>query len=195
MHEILNRNLFLVKEHVGFFKAANNFDILNPETGAIMLECREDRLGFFTKLFRFSDYRRSTPFDIQVRTPEGQQVVRVTRGVSFFLSKVTVLDENDRPIGGFKQKMFSFGGAFDVHDANGQTVCSLKGKWSGWDFRFVKDNVEFAHVTKKWAGLGRELFTSADNYVIEISDKVPPDNPIRQLIMASVLCIDMVLKE
>ena len=27
MHSALNNNLFLVKEHVGLFKAANNFDI------------------------------------------------------------------------------------------------------------------------------------------------------------------------
>jgi uncharacterized protein YxjI len=50
-------------------------------------------------------------------------------------------------------------------------------------------------VTKKWGGLGRELFTSADNYVLQISDQVPPNHPLRQLIMGAVMCIDMVLKE
>lgn len=30
MHEVVERNLFLVKEHVGMFKAANNFDIHDP---------------------------------------------------------------------------------------------------------------------------------------------------------------------
>ncbi len=39
------------------------------------------------------------------------------------------------------------------------------------------------------------MFTSADNYVLQISDDVPPDNPIRELIIAAVMCIDMVLKE
>ena len=53
---------------------------------------------------------------------------------------------------------------------------------------------EFAHVTKKWAGIGKELFTQADNYILEINDSVPEDNPLRQLIMAAVMCIDMVLK-
>ena len=33
MHQILNMNRFLVKEHVGVFKAANNYDIYDPETG------------------------------------------------------------------------------------------------------------------------------------------------------------------
>ena len=54
---------------------------------------------------------------------------------------------------------------------------------------------ELAKVTKKWGGLGKEFFTSADNYVLEISEDVPPDQPVRQLIMAAVLCIDLVLKE
>ncbi len=196
MHPILNRNLFFVKEHVGLFKAANNFDILDPETGETTLHCREDKLGAITKILRFTDYKRMTPFDVQIRTPEGEPVLRVTRGISIFLSNVKVLDEKDQPIGGFKQKLFSIGGAFTVMDANEKPLCMLKGKWTGWEFKFTTDDgQEFAEVTKKWAGLGKELFTSADNYVLKISDTVPPDNPVRQLILAAVMCIDMVLKE
>jgi uncharacterized protein YxjI len=195
MHEVLNRNLFLVKEHVGLFKAANNFDVYCPESGEMLMECREERLGFFTKLLRFTDYKRMTPFDIQIRTPSGEQVVRVKRGISIFLSKVDVLDGNDQRIGGFKQKFFSIGGKFDVLDQNDQPVCTLKGKWTGWNFRFERDGVEFAQVAKKWAGIGKEMFTSADNYVLSISDTVPEGSAIRQLILAAVMCIDMVLKE
>lgn len=195
MHEALSRNVYLVKEHVGMFKAANNYDIHDPESGEIVMECREDNLGAFTKLFRFTDYKRMTPFDIQVRTPAGEQVVRVKRGVSVFLSKVEVFDETDRMIGGFAQKLFSIGGAFTVLDASQNAVCQLKGKWTGWDFRFLAGENELAHVTKKWAGIGKEMFTSADNYVLQISDSVPADNVARQLILAAVMCIDMVLKE
>jgi uncharacterized protein YxjI len=196
MHPILNRNLFFVKEHVGLFKAANNFDIMDPDNGEIILNCREDNLGFITKILRFTKYKRMTPFDVQVRTPDGQQIVRITRGVSIFISNVKVLDENDKPIGGFKQKFFSLGGAFTVMDADEKPLCMLKGKWTGWEFKFITDDgKEFAEVTKKWAGLGKELFTSADNYILKISEDVPPDNPVRQLILAAVMCIDMVLKE
>lgn len=195
MHEVLSRNVYLVKEHVGMFKAANNYDIYDPDTGTVIMECREERLGILTKILRFTDYKRMTPFDIQIRTPDGHQVVRVKRGISLFLSKVQVLDESDRVIGGFKQKLFSIGGAFTVLDASDTPVCQLKGKWTGWDFRFLTGETELAHVTKKWAGIGKELFTSADNYVLQISDSVPADNVARQLILAAVMCIDMVLKE
>ncbi len=195
MHPVLNSNLFLVKEHVGFFKAANNYDIHDPETGEIVMECREESLGFLTKMLRFTDYKRMTPFDVTVRTPDGKPIVSVTRGISIFLSKVKVLDENNAVIGGFKQKFFSLGGAFSVLDANDQPLCQLKGKWTGWDFSFVSGSQQLARVTKKWGGLGKELFTSADNYVLQIDDQVPPDSPLRQLIVGAVMCIDMVLKE
>ncbi len=195
MNPILNRNLFFVKEHVGFFKAASNYDILDPETKQEILLCREEKLGFFTKLLRFSDYRTMTPFDVQVRTPDGQPVLRVKRGVNFFLSKVNVLDEADQRIGGFKQKLFSIGGAFSVLGANDEPLCELKGKWTSWEFNFLAGQNELAKVSKKWAGFGKELFTSADNYMLSINESVPPNHPVRQLIVAAVLCIDKVLKE
>lgn len=196
MHSVLNDNLFLVKEHVGMFKAANNYDVHDPETGEVILHCREPNLGFLTKLLRFTDYKRMTPFQVEITTPAGDPVCTITRGISIFLSKVEVFNQDDVKIGGFKQKMFSFGGAFKVLSSSDEPLCELKGKWTGWDFRFLAPNgTQLAHVSKKWAGLGKELFTSADNYILEISDEVPEDNSIRQLIVAAVMCIDMVLKE
>ena len=195
MSDVLNKNLYLVKEHVGMFKAASNFDIFDPETGDTLLECREENLGFLTKLLRFTKYKTMTPFNVIIRDMEGNPVIRVNRGVSFFLSKVTVFDGQDKMIGGFKQKLFSIGGAFNVLDAEGNQVCALKGKWTGWDFKFLMGDNQLAHVSKKWAGLGKELFTSADNYALEVSESVPSDHVARKLILAAVMCIDLVLKE
>lgn len=195
MHPVLNRNLYLVKEKVGMFKAANNFDIFDPETGEEIIHCREENMGFFTKILRFTDWKTLTPFQIDLKTPSGDPILSVRRGVSLFLSTVEVLDETGDRIGGFKQKLFSIGGSFRVLGADDRELCTLKGKWTGWEFRFVSGETEFATVSKKWAGLGRELFTSADNYILQISENVPPNNPIRELIMAAVMCIDMVLKE
>ena len=195
MHELLSKNLFLVKEHVGMFKAANNYDVYDPETGSVTMECREPKLGRLTQLLRFTDLKQNTPFDIHLTDTSGRPILRITRGVSVFLSRVSVLDADDVEVGGFKQKLFSVGGAFDVLDKNESVLCSLRGKWTGWEFKFLAGDTEFARVTKKWAGVGKELFTSADNYVLEISDSVAPDSRLRILILAAVLCIDMVVKE
>lgn len=195
MHPILKRNLYFVKEHIGMFKAANNYDILDPETQELIMTCREEKLGFFTKMFRFTGYKTMTPFNIEIKTPSGEKVLTVKRGTTIWRSKVSVLDENDQLVGIFKQKMLSIGGRFSVLDPNDNLLCTLKGNWISWEFKFVKDDVEFAFVSKKWSGIGKELFTSADNYMLKIEDAVKEESPIRLMILAAVMCIDMVLKE
>jgi len=195
MNPILNKNLFLVKEHVGMFKAANNYDIFDPESNELIMLTREPNLGFFTKMFRFTDYKRMTAFDIEINTAKGEKLLNIKRGVTYFRSDVEVFDERSRLVGIFKQKLFSVGGKFTIFDKDGREICTVQGKWTGWDFKFIRDGIEIAQVNKKWAGIGRELFTSADNYVLQISEKVKEDDSIRQLILAAVMCIDMVLKE
>ncbi len=191
----LENNLFLVKEHLGILKAANNYDIYDPKTGNIIMECREPTLGLFTKLLRFTDYKTMTPFDVQIRLPDGTPVVRIKRGVSFWLSRVEVTDGENNLIGTFKQKFFSIGGRFELMDSNDQVICHLKGNLIGWNFKFIRNDRVLAHVSKKWSGVGKEFFTSADNYVLEINPEVGADQALRKLILAAVMCIDMVLKE
>jgi len=194
MHSSLGLNQFFVKEQVGVLKASNSYDIFDPATEQKVLECREPNLGLLAKAFRFSEYKRNTPFNIEVRTPEGVKVLSVRKGLSIFLSKVDVLDENDNVVGRFRQK-FSLGGKFVVIDSEEKIVCTLQGKWASWNYRFLQGDTELASVSKKWAGLGKELFTSADNYMLSISSEIDAEDPIRLLIVAAVMCFDMVLKE
>ena len=164
MHPLLKQNLFFVKEHVGMFKAANNFDIYDPDKNELIMNCREDNLGGFTKLLRFTDYKRMTPFEVEIKTPAGEKVLTVKRGISIFLSTVEVLDENNNLVGKFKQKFFSIGGKFDILDTNENVVCTLQGKWTSWSFKFIRGESVLAEVSKKWAGIGKELFTSASQF-------------------------------
>ncbi len=192
---VLDRDLFLVKEHYGFLKAANNYDVLDPVSGEVLIECREDRLGIFTKIFRFSDYKTMTPFDVALREPGGPLLARVRRGVVLLRSKVRVENGDGALLGTFRQRLFSLGGAFTVLDDENKEVCALKGKWSGFDYRLVAGDVEFAHISKEWGGLAKEMFTTADTYAIRINAAVPKGSPVRLLVLAAAVCIDMVLKE
>jgi uncharacterized protein YxjI len=195
MNPVLQKNNFLIKEQIGAFRASNNYDIYDPETNEILMKCSEPYLGIITKFLRFTEYYIMTPFHIEVRTADGQPVLTVERGILFFLSKVKVFDENYELIGFLKQKFFSFRGSFDVLDANGNVIFTLKGTLVGWNFGFFKKELKIAHISKKWAGISKELFTSADNYVLNINNIVAADDSVRILILAAVMCIDMVLKE
>ena len=82
-----------------------------------------------------------------------------------------------------------------MFDEKENLVSKLKGNLIGWNFEFLKDENTIATVTKKWSGIGKEMFTSADNYILEIKDAVDKADPLRLLIFAAVICIDMVFKE
>ena len=196
MDSILEKNLYLFKEHLGLLKAHNNYDIYDPESKEMILHCRETNLNIFYKIVRIflRDYKRMTPFEIEVRGLSGKKILKVKKGLSLFLSKIQVFDENDNIVGIFKQRL-SFKSNFDMLDKREKLVCKLKGNIIGWNFKFLKGDTEVGLVTKKWAGIGKEMFTSADNYILEIKDKVEKDSPLRLLILAAVICIDMVIKE
>ena len=195
MDSILEKNLYLFKEHVGFLKAHNNYDIYDPESKEMILHCREKNLNAFYKIVRlFRNYKRMTPFEIEIKELEDKKILKVKKGFSFFLSKIQVFDENDNLVGIFKQRL-SFNTNFDMLDKREKLVCNLKGNFIGWNFKFLRGDTEVGLVTKKWAGIGKEMFTSADNYILEIKNKVEKDSPLRLLILAAVICIDMVIKE
>ena len=197
MKKILQKNTFLFKEHVGLFKASNNYDVYDPQTNEIILHCREKNLNPFYKIIRLllTDFKSMTPFEIEVSGLDGKKVIKVKKGLSLVLSKIEVFDENDRLIGLIKLKLFPLGNNFEIFDEIGNLVSKLNGSLIGWDFKFVKDKNTIARVTKKWSGIGKELFTSADNYVLDINDSVERTSSLRRLIFGAVICIDMVLKE
>lgn len=195
MKEVLARNRFLIEEQSGLLKASFSYDVRDPDTGEILLRCREGELGRATKFFRFSEFKRTTPFDLRVFTRDERLVMRIVRDVPVFSSRVRVLDAEDGAIGGFHQKVMSLASVFTVVDAQNLPVCVLKGKPISGEFRLLaSEGAVLARIKKQWAGMAKELLTSADHYMLEIDVAVPRDRTIRQLILASALCIGLVVK-
>ena len=195
MHEVLNQNLFFIEEHVGMLKAANNYDVYNPRTQEMIITCREERLGFLTKLARFSFFKTKSSFHIIVRTQEGDKLLSVKRvgGMNAHKAAIEVLDENDQLVGKVQPKV-SPKGDFEVLDAQGAPQYQLN-KTGEAEFTFLKEGQNLANISKKWAGASKELLTTADNYLLQMMVTVPANDSLRILIFAAVLCIDMVLYE
>ena len=197
MKKLLQKNTFLFKEQLGLFKASNNYDVYDPQTNEIILHCREKNLNPLYKIIRLliTEFKSMTPFEIEISGLDGKKIIKVKKRLSLVLSKIEVFDENDRLIGLIKLKLFTLGNNFEIFDEKGNLVSKLNGSLIGWNFKFQKDENTIATVTKKWSGIGKELFTSADNYILDINDNVEKTSSLRLLIFGAVICIDMVLKE
>lgn len=192
---MLSQNTFFVKEHVGYFKAANAYDVLDPATGQIIGTVRETIPNFVVKLLKFTRLKTSLPFTVDIFENDGKKLVTIKRGFTFFRSSVNVFDSSGQKLGRYQQRLLSLGGKFEILDRSDQPIAMLQGDWKGWDFTFKdRQGRELAKVNKKWAGVGKELFTTADNYVVNVNPQVT-DERLKKLVISAAFCIDMVLKE
>ncbi|MBU4075236.1 MAG: RNAase, partial [Euryarchaeota archaeon] len=81
---LLNRNTFFVREHVGYFKAANAYDVLDPATGQIIGTVRETIPNLFIKLLKFTGLKTSLPFTVDIFDDDGKKLVTLKRGFTLF---------------------------------------------------------------------------------------------------------------
>ena len=193
---MLDRKTFLVKERVAFLKLVDTFDIYDPATGA-QIGIAHERVGPWLKVLRLVINRRLLPTLVEVREQdEGPVILSIRRGAVLLRAHVTVHNRLGKELGRFKSKLFSLGGGFHVLDPLENPVAEVTGDWKGWNFRFIAaDGSELGKVTKKWAGIGKELFTSADNYVIALDQSHPLVPDLTSLLLAAGLAIDIVFKE
>jgi uncharacterized protein YxjI len=195
---MLDRQSYFIREHVGFMKLSNTYDILDPETQG-QIGIAQERPGTLVQVLRFLINKQMLPTKIFVYSGdsaenEGALLFSIQRGMTLFRSRIDILDRDGKSMGWMKSKAFSLGGAFFVHDAADNEVALVKGDWKGWNFRFLdKTEQEIGSITKKWAGIGKELFTSADNYIISLKGASSPERSA--LLLAAGLAVDTVYKE
>ena len=80
-------------------------------------------------------------------------------------------------------------------EAGDRAVGSINAEnWRAWNFS-IRDHAdaEVARITKTWEGLGKAIFTTADNYVVQIHH--PLEDPLRSLVVAAALTVDTALKQ
>lgn len=193
---LLERTTFFVKERVALLKLTDTYDILDPVTHQQIGVAREEPPAW-AKWLRLVVNKHTLPTAVNIYETEGQPpVASIHRGFTFLRSKIRVVGPGGRALGYFKSKLFSLGGGFHVFDHADHQVAEVKGNWKGWDFKFLDQRGrEIGSVTKKWAGLGKELFTSADNYIIALSDLTGASPETSALLLAAGLSIDIVFKE
>ncbi|MBI3851093.1 MAG: oxidoreductase [Verrucomicrobia bacterium] len=193
---MLERTTFFVKERAGLLKLTDTYDIFDPASGQNIGIAKEEP-PVWAKWLRLVVKKHMMPTAVNIYEQEGQpRILSIQRGFTFLRSKIKVVAGDGTSLGYFKSKLFSIGGGFYVFDNQNQQVAEVKGNWKGWDFKFLsKGGREIGTVTKKWAGLGKELFTSADNYIISLSDVSAAGPAASALLLAAGLAIDVVFKE
>lgn len=145
-------------------------------------------MRLLTSLDQFMTHR------LEITGNDGTVLLRVTRPAKLMKSTVIVSDGHDQEIGRIVQDNV-FGKIDFTLEAGGQQLGSIKAEnWRAWNFR-IEDGTgtEIARITKTFEGVAKALFTTADNYVVQIHQQLP--QPLNSLVVAAALSVDTALKQ
>jgi uncharacterized protein YxjI len=191
---MLDEPVLVVNQKAKVIEMHNEYAIYD-QNGEQVGAVREVGQSTTKKVIRVvSSFDQFMTHKLQVVDMEGNVLLALTRPAKFMKSRVIVEDGTGRPLGEVAQRNLLGKIRFDMM-AGGVKQGSINAEnWRAWNFNIADaQGNEIARVTKTWEGLAKTMFTTADNYVVNIHRELP--EPLRSLVVASALCIDTALKQ
>jgi uncharacterized protein YxjI len=186
--------ILIVNQKAKLIEVNNEYAIYNQAGGQIAA-VRQVGQSTLKKAMRvLTSYDQFMTHKLQVVDMSGAVQLALTRPAKLVRSRVIVEDPGAREIGQIVQQN-AFGKIRFSMEANGHTYGSINAEnWRAWNFS-IRDHTdtEVARVTKTWEGLAKTMFTTADNYVVQIHR--PLEDPLRAMVVAAALSIDTALKQ
>ena len=191
---ILTEPILVVNQKAKLIELSNQYTVFDQHGSAIAAvnQVGQSTARKVLRLVSSLDQFLTTRLDIT--DSDGRVILRLTRPGKIVKSTVIVSDGNDIEIGRIIQQN-AIGKINFALESGGQRLGTIKAEnWRAWNFSITDAaDREIARVTKTWEGLAKTMFTTADNYVLQISERAP--EPLNSLVVASALSIDTALKQ
>ena len=191
---IFTEPILVVNQKAKLIELNNQYSVFNKDgqqlaaVNQVGQSAAKKALRLVTSLDQFMTHR------LEITNNQGQVLLRLTRPAKVMKSTVIVTDGNDQEIGRIVQDNV-FGKIHFSLQAGGHTYGSINAEnWRAWNFR-IEDHTgqEVARITKTFEGIAKTLFTTADNYVVQIHGQIP--QPLNALVVAAALSVDTALKQ
>jgi uncharacterized protein YxjI len=190
---LYEQSILVVNQKTKLIELTNEYEVYNGEGQQIGAVVQVGQTAL-KKAVRFvSNFDQFLTHRLEVRDATGT-ILALTRPAKFVKSRVQVTRADGAPIGEIVQANVFGKIRFDLV-ANGQVVGAIQAEnWRAWDFAIVDAaGTEVARITKRWEGLARTLFTTADKYVVHVHFRLP--EPLASMVIAAALTVDTALKQ
>ena len=191
--EFFKHDDYFIDEKVPFLKFTNAYKVYN--SGGDLIGAIKETMPAWLKVLSLFINKAFFPFKLDILDGEENVLATIKRGWTFFMSKIEVLDGQGGLIARIKQQFKFLKPTFHIVDVSGAPVASITGDWKAWNFTISGSNGgQIGTITKKWNGILKEAFTTADKYIVSIDPGVAEDEK-KVAVVATAITIDMVLKE
>lgn len=193
--DLLSRNVFVIEQKPKFVELTNEYRVLD-EAGNEIGVIRQEGQSTARKLLRLvSSIDQFLTHRLSMYDAAGAKVLDIVRPAKVLKSRLQVLDGAAHERGWIVQENVMGKKRFGLHGSEGENLGSINAEnWRSWDFA-IHDvhGTEVGRITKRWAGILREGFTTADRYLLHVAADVSAD--LRFLMVASAVGIDTALKQ
>ncbi|MFP4356606.1 MAG: phospholipid scramblase-related protein [Phycisphaerae bacterium] len=168
------------------FECKNKYAILDQQGQQLMMAA-EVGSGILSRLF----LKQLRPWTIHVTDNDANMLLHIKRSFRFFFHEAEIQDAGGQVLGRIKRQWSWVRRIYKVFDAAGQERFTLFGPvLHPWTFNILRGQQEMGKITKKWSGLGKEIFTKADNFGLTYSAGLGDDE--KDLLLGAVFLIDFV---
>lgn len=124
----------------------------------------------------------------------GNLQLRITKPRAIIKSQVIVEKPDGTVLGSLAFKIRIGKAQIKILSNDQQIGMVFAENFRAWNFS-IKDNTQtqIAAITKTWEGFTKAVFTTADNYVVQIHQ--PLTDPMHSLVLAASLAVDLILKQ
>lgn len=192
---MLTEDVLVISQRAKLIETMDEYEVFDG-AGATIGVIRELEQSMTVRAIRlFSDVDQFLTHKLGVFDADGQVVCTLYRPAKVLKSKITITDAAGTERGAILQENVVGKKHFLLVDARRQKIGSIDAEnWRSWDFG-IHDaaGAEVGRVTKEWAGILKEGYTTADTYVLEIESEVSDD--LRLLMVASAAALDVAIKQ
>ena len=175
-------------EHLEAFthlETKNRYRISTPDGDRLLYAYEES--GFLGRIF----LKTRRPLSIHVVDNDNELVLTASRSFFWYLSHLHVNDGTGREVGSLRRRFTILNRQFKLEDSTGATLAEIRGPLLRPNtFMVYKQGEEIGRVTKQWSGIGREIFTDADTFRVQL-DTSRANQDFALLMLASALAIDL----
>ncbi|MBM7442583.1 phospholipid scramblase-related protein [Streptomyces sp. HB132] len=191
---LFNQQVLVVNQKAKLIELTNEYSVFDQQGNTVGSVVQVGQSSM-RKVLRFvSSIDQYLTHRLEIRDAYGQPQLLLTRPAKFIKSRVVVQRPDGQPVGEIVQQN-AIGKINFAMTVDGRQVGAIKAEnWRAWNFAIVDHNgAEIARITKTWEGLAKTMFTTADNYVLQIHYQLP--EPLLSLVVATALTVDTALKQ
>ncbi len=191
---LFNEPVLVVNQKAKIIEVNNEYAIYDQNARQIAAVREVGQSGLKKAVRVLTSYDQYLTHKLQVVDMQGTPLLALTRPAKVFKSRIIVQDPAGNEIGQIVQQNM-IGKIRFALEAGGQQIGSINGEnWRAWNFN-IRDHTdtEVARITKTWEGFAKTMFTTADNYVVQIHRQL--SGPLQALVVAAAVSIDTALKQ